>query len=50
MRARQIPAMRLPMAVVYAAPTVGFALASIRQVQVIVLYLRDLFGKNKGVA
>ena len=43
------PAMRLPMSVVYAAPMVGFFLASIRQIQVIVLYVKDLFRKDKEV-
>jgi len=37
------PAMRLPMAVVYAAPTVGFALASFRQLQIIAAWFKKMF-------
>ena len=41
------PAMSIPMSVVYAAPTFGFLLASIRQIQVIVERIKDLSASKK---
>jgi TRAP-type C4-dicarboxylate transport system permease small subunit len=40
------PAIGIPMSVVYAAPTVGFALASIRQIQIIISEVKKLLKKN----
>jgi len=40
------PAIGIPMSVVYAAPTVGFALASIRQVQVIIQRVKEMRPKK----
>ena len=41
------PAMGIPMAWVYAAPTVGFFFASIRQIQVIIERIRDMISGSK---
>jgi len=43
------PAMGIPLAVVYAAPTVGFIFTAFRQVQVIVIYIQGLLvSKSRG--
>ena len=42
------PAMGIPFAVVYAAPTVGFALTAIRQVQVIIPSVKKLISAKGG--
>ncbi|MDR2210603.1 MAG: TRAP transporter small permease [Spirochaetaceae bacterium] len=39
---QQSPAMHIPMWVVYSAPLCGFVLTSVRQLQVIILDIRDL--------
>jgi TRAP-type C4-dicarboxylate transport system permease small subunit len=41
------PAMQIPMWIVYAAPMVGFSLTSIRQVQILSYWFKNIFIKEE---